>query len=80
MEKDVARHVVRMAFRSAAHLEHLLPLLKDHCSGDEYKVFAMAVAKAIGGINTELTNRVFSAYPELEREIEDNVNKYGRIL
>ena len=80
MDKELAQHVVRVAFRSAAQLQDLLPLLKEHCNGREYKAFTMAVAKAMDGINTELTNRVFASFPKLKEEVEENINKYGRVM
>ena len=80
MEKELASHVVRAAFRSATRLEELLPLLKDHCSEEEGKKYRTAIASAIAHIHRELTDKVFSAHPLLREEIESIVNKYGRIL
>jgi hypothetical protein len=80
MEKELAKHVIRAAFQSASRLEDLLPLLKEHCDETEYGEYRMAIAKAIYGIQNELLKKAFSAHPQLEVEIESDINKYGRLL
>ncbi|MEX0753191.1 MAG: hypothetical protein WD073_09740 [Xanthobacteraceae bacterium] len=80
MDDKVARHVVRAVFRSGSELERLLGLLKEHCSPDEYKTYARAIASAIDGINSELLNRVLSSHPQLAGEIEADIAKFGRFL
>jgi hypothetical protein len=80
MDKELALHIVRTAFRSAAALEELFPLLQHHCREEEAKAYGLAIASAIADIHRELTNRVFSSLPELQAEVEMQIRKYGRIL
>jgi hypothetical protein len=80
MDIDLARHVVRAAFRSSHELGELLPVLKEHCSEEEYRAYTKAIATAIASIQLELTNRAASEHPGLEQEIEVSMNKYGRYL
>jgi len=80
LDIDVARHIVRTAFRSGRELEGLLGLLKTHCSADEYQIFAKAIATAIASIHTEIVNRVTALHPSLEEEIESDISKHGRYL
>ncbi|ALA17023.1 MULTISPECIES: hypothetical protein [Chelatococcus] len=80
MEKDLARHVIRVAFRNAAELQGLLVLLKEHCSAEEYKVYAAGIASAIDGIGAGLTNKVLSSHPDLAEEIEASLAKYDRLI
>jgi hypothetical protein len=80
MDIDVARHVIRVAFRSAAELQALLGILKERCEAEEYKSYAIATAAAIDGINVALTNRVLSSHPELTNEIEANLSRSGRAM
>jgi hypothetical protein len=75
MEKDVARHVVRVAFRCSAELQELLRTLKDRCSADEYKTLAFDVAKAVDAIGTALIDRALSSHPDLADEIEANLKR-----
>ena len=80
MDIDVARHTIRAALSVAKELQDVLALLKIHCDADEYKKYAIGIAQAIDATNTALLNEAFSAYPVLEREIEDQLNRYSRYL
>ena len=80
MDIDVARHVIRIAFRSGRELETLLDLLKENCNANEYQAYAKAIATAIASIHLEVVNRVTASFPELEGELETTVKKYGRYL
>lgn len=80
MDINVARHAVRVSFRSGRELQGLLGLLKEHCSADEYKTYATAIATAVASIQLEIVNRTTSLHPGLEDEIEATVSKYGRYL
>lgn len=80
MEKELARYVVNVAIRSSTHLTSLLPLLKEHCGSEEYKTYAIAIAAAIEGINSEVSELVFSRFPEMRQEIDEEIRKYGLVL
>ena len=80
MDIDVARHIVRTAFRSGRELESLLSMLKAHCKPDEYNGYAKAIAAAVASIHLEVINRVTADFPALEAEIEAQINKHGRYL
>jgi hypothetical protein len=80
MDKDVARHIIRAAFRCSGELEELLPVLKTRCSPDEYKAFAIEIAKVIDCVGVALINRVLSIHPDLEAEIEANLARSGRAM
>lgn len=70
MERELARHVVRVAFRAGGELEEVLRLLKQHLPADEYRDYAMGIAAAVDAINVALLNKVMAAHPDLEAEIE----------
>ena len=78
MDIEIARDMIRTAFRSSAELEGLLHMLKKHCSPEEYKDYARAVATAVHAVMTALIDKATAAYPELEAEIEAKIKKYGR--
>jgi hypothetical protein len=80
MEKDLAWYVITMAFRSTNPLEDLLHLLKEHCAAPEYEEYGKAIARAIHGVQRELIERVVAEHPELEKEMEAKVAKYGRVF
>ncbi|WP_421724242.1 hypothetical protein [Bauldia sp.] len=80
MDKQLAKHLIRVAFRSQRELSGCLGALKEGCSPEEYRDYARGVAAAVHEINVALTNKAIAAYPELEQEIESDMQKYGRYL
>ena len=80
MEAEMARHVIRAAFRSARELEGLLALLKSHCNANEYNTYSRAIATAIDSIHHEIIDRVISSHAELKDDIEAKIAAYGRYL
>ena len=69
MDKEVAREVVRAAFRSGAELQKLLRLLEERCSPEDYKDYAKQVTMAIDDIDAALLDKVLAQFPELQDEI-----------
>ena len=80
MDKDTACEVIRAAFRSGSELEQLIPLLKSQCTANEYKHYVRQVAMAIDYINTTLVDDVVKQFPELEAEIEANIERTGQAM
>jgi len=80
LDKDLARHLLMVAFRSSGSLTDLLPLLKRHCRSDEYDRFKMAIARSAAEINTEILRRIFDEHPDLEAEMDDQIKKYGKFM
>ena len=80
MDKKLAHHVVRVAFRTAAELQALLVLLREQCEPEEYKKFALSIAGTIDAINVGLTDNVLTQFPEMAAEIEADLTNYGRVL
>ena len=77
MDIELARQVVRTAFSSSAQLQTLLPELKQRCSADEYRDFALGIAAAIDAIGVGLTNKAIAAHPGLAGEIEASLEQRG---
>jgi hypothetical protein len=80
MNIDVARHTVRQSFRIGRELQDALVFLKERCEPEDYKQYAINIATAINAVNTALLKKAIKAYPNLEREIEDQISAYGRYL
>ena len=78
MDIELAREVVRTAFRSSAELQALLPMLRRRCNAQEYQTYALGIAAAIDAIGVEVTNRALAAHPGLVNEIESTVERQGR--
>lgn len=80
MNKEISRHVVQVAFKSANQLSELLPLLKNHCEDEEYQVLRKAIATVSATIHIEIVNEIFSKDIALKNEVEDKIRKYGKII
>ena len=78
MDIDLARDMIRTAFRSSSELQELLGTLKEKCSSEEFKDYARGIAGAMDAIGVALTNKALSAYPELHAEVDASIEKYGR--
>jgi len=80
MDIELAREVVRAAFRSTSELQDLLWKLKQRCSPDEYQDYARGIAAAVDAIGVGLISKATAAHPELKSEIEASIAKYGRFI
>jgi len=80
MQKPVAKHIVRAAFRSSAQLQEILAFAKLHCSAADYRVVRKSVATAIMGIHEEVVDKILEKHPALKREIEDSITRFGVII
>jgi hypothetical protein len=78
MDIDVARDVVRAAFRSSSTLQDLLGTLKGRCRPEEYQDYTRSIAAAIDAIGVSLINKALAEHPELNSEIETSIAKTGR--
>ena len=73
MELNLARHVLRTAFRAERELEELLSLLKMQLNSDEYRRYALGIAAAIDAMNVALVKPALASHPELTDEIESSL-------
>ena len=80
MDRQLAKHVVVTGFRWMSEVTDLLPLLKLHCTADQYSAYRDAITEIAGVIATEFLNPAFAVQPGLEQEVEASVNKYSIIL
>lgn len=81
MDRDLARHIATVTFRAMSDLTGLLPLLKKHCRGrTEYERYAKAIASVTGHASSELLSPIFSTYPEIEKEFDAKIAKYGKLI
>ncbi len=80
MNRDLARHVATAALRTSTQLTSLLPLLKAQCDPAEYARLLRGVASVCGHISGEILTPVFAEHPDLEKDLEASVDKYGKVL
>jgi len=77
VDKELAKTIAATVFRCGSSLQDLIPELTARCSSDEKTMYVKAIASAIAGMHVELLDRVFATHPELEREIEQNIEATG---
>ena len=80
MEREVARYIVRAAFRSAGELTDLLQFLHEQLPAEEYATFASGIGYALATLGQEVTNHALAAAPGLQAEINASIEKYGRLV
>ncbi len=81
MDYELARFVAAKAYRCSADLADLVPVLKEHAQDeDEYKVYARAIAHIVTQVQVGLLQEMYSRYPEIKREFEENLSKYQFVL
>lgn len=80
MDKDLAKDVATRGFMAMSQLTELLPVLKQHCDEAEYKTFLRAIGAVSASISTEIIHRTFAEHPEIEKEFEAKITKYGRLI
>jgi hypothetical protein len=80
MDKAIARHVATASFRSWGELSSLLPWSKQLLEPAEQKALARAVALACAKVMSDVQDKMYALYPELEREYEESMRKYERVL
>ena len=80
MDIELARDVVRAAFRSSSQLQSLLGALKTRCRPDEYQEYARGIATAIDTIGVSLIDKALAEHSELSAEIDTSIAKDGRYV
>jgi hypothetical protein len=80
MDIELARDVVRAAFRASSELQVLLGVLKERCRPEEYRDYARGIATAMDAIGVGLINKTLAEHPELQSEIDESIAKHGRYM
>ncbi|MDR1163785.1 MAG: hypothetical protein LBM17_08150 [Candidatus Accumulibacter sp.] len=80
MNRELAKHIARVAFQASRDIGELVPLLKNHCSADEYEKFGKVIASVSATIGMDIMKLIFKDFPELEKEFDKDIETYGRIL
>ncbi|HEV8015212.1 MAG TPA: hypothetical protein VGP48_06745 [Stellaceae bacterium] len=78
MDKDLAKDLVRRAFKAMSILGDSLPMLKAHCDETEYRAYLKAIGNTGAAISTEIIHRVFAEHPDIEKEFEARFRSVDR--
>jgi len=80
MEYEIAKLIAHTAFRSASDINNLIPMMKDFCSESECKEFGIPIATASYEIYEQILKKIYRLHPEIEAEMEQQVQKFGRVI
>ena len=78
MDRDVATMIVHAAHRSGRDLAHLVPFIKEHCDEAQYAQLSVAIATVLHEIESTICQPIYEAHPDLARDIEGRVARFGR--
>jgi hypothetical protein len=80
MDSRLAWLLISVSLRLNREVHDFLPILKEHCSPEEYEDIAQGIARSIHAINTALIDKAIASHPELADRIEADLAKFGRVL
>ena len=80
MDKKIARHIARVSFQASTDLGSLIYLLKEHCSQDDYEKLRKPIANVSAAIGLDILNSIFLEFPDLKRDFDYEIKKYGKII
>ncbi len=78
MDIELARHFVRSLLKSSSEMTSLIPVLKENCDDEQYDYYGKTLAKISASITFDILNDIFSRFPELKTEVDEQVGKFGR--
>jgi hypothetical protein len=78
MNQDIAKLLALTVFQSSSQISGIIPLLKENCSEDEYKPYLVSIASISAEINFQILNKIFAEHPEIKKEFDEKIKKYGR--
>ena len=80
MDKELAKHVVSVGYHSLSLLESLIPMLKKHCEPNEYAQYLKAIGAVSAEMSAQIFDQVFLGHPDLEKEVEEKIKKFGQFI
>ena len=80
MDKNIARHIAKVALKCCDELTTLASFVERHCDEAERGELAKGFSSAIASIHTEVVERMYGYYPELKQEFDESIKKYGILL
>jgi hypothetical protein len=77
MDRELAKHVANIALASRARLDSARYALEKHCSSTELHDYRQAITSAEDCIDREILSKLYTAFPDLQSELELRIKKYG---
>ena len=79
MNKEIAEYVASAAFKSAADLTRLIPILKDHLSMEEYEHYRKAITRVGAIVGGDVMLKIFAEYPDIDLRIKTTIETFGKL-
>lgn len=80
MDRNIARHVAKVALKCCDELTTLASFVDHHCDAVESREFSKGVSESIACIHREVVDRMYGYCPDLKQEIDASIAKYGIVL
>ncbi|WP_444958401.1 hypothetical protein [Microbulbifer sp. ZKSA002] len=81
MDIEVARHVVKTAFRSSSELTNLYAFINEHCVDEALKEsLKSSLAQVIADIGYNFNKKITDIHPEVQEEIDHSIETYGFLI
>jgi hypothetical protein len=80
VDRDLAKIVLRAIHSGERELANLVPFIKEHCDKDDYERISIAIASVLHDLNVKICQPIYEEHPEVAREIEDRVERFGRVF
>ena len=79
MNREIAEHVASVAFKNAAELTRLIPLLKHHLSPEEYEPYRKSLTRVGAIVADEVLFKIFKEHPEIDAKIKATLEVFGKL-
>ncbi len=70
MDKAIAKQVAETS---------IIPSLNSACDAEEYAGFAKTIKSIAGLAATDILHKIFAIYPDIEKEIDDQITRFVRL-
>lgn len=80
IEKSISQHGARLSFRINQQISDFAALIRENASDEDYERYKILIAEAIYKVNVALLDTAINNYPEIQNDIEESINRYGRYL
>jgi len=80
MDRNLARHIVWVAFREMGNLTDALPLAKAHESSQDLETYFKPAASIAGDIILGIIDPLTKRFPDIDTEMHEIIEKYGELI
>ena len=80
MDRNLARHIVWVAFRELGNLTDPLPLAKAHESSQDLETYYKPAASIAGDIIQHVIDPLTKRFPDIDTEMHEIIEKYGELI